>query len=112
MRQEFLLSAFNMGPGIGVRERGGVTLGGGPRVETSLEFKPATGERNTGEAVRGEISDSLTPPGKNAAAQGFSLELNSRLGCRGGRKLVEGPRVEATLEFKPVARVVVTGDVP
>ena len=40
------------------------------------------------------------------------MELNSRLGFRGGRKLVEGPRVEATLEFKPVARVVDTGEVP
>ena len=103
---------MNKGPGIGVRETWGVTLGDGPRVETSLEFKPATGERNTMEAVRGELLDLIPSPGKNTAAQGFNLELNSRLGCRGGRKLVEGPRVEATLEFKPVARVVVTGDIP
>ena len=70
-----------------------MTLGGSPRVETSLEFKPTTGERNTGEAVRGEIFELLPPPGKNASTQGFNLELNSR-------------------EFKPVARVVDTGDVP
>ena len=85
-----------------------MTLGGSPRVETSLEFKPAA---RVG-AVRGELLDLIPSPGKNAAAQGFNLELNSRLGCRGGRKLVEGPRVEATLDFKPVARVVDTGDVP
>ena len=72
---EFLISVVNLGHGLGVREGGRVTLGGGPRVDTSLEFKPAAGERNTGEAAKGEAFDLLPTPGKNASAHGFNLEL-------------------------------------